>query len=916
MNSLKLSNWGIRTRVFFLAVVPVFLISLILGYYTIESRTEEIRAALNERGEYIVNNISPACEFGLVTGNDEIIAKIVNSVVKEEDIVYMGVFDNAGGVAFEKGVDASAKNINSAVSDKSIITFRAPVHLTSIDQDPLNKLLEDDIEPAGEEIIGWVRIALSTESYVAREQQVISNTLIIIGSVLLISLLLAMHIGTSVVAPMKRIMTTVARLSRGELEARLDSDDGGEIGRLQDDLNVMAGELELSHTRLETKVADAVSELQQMVDTLQRRNIELKQARHAAMQAKDAKSEFLANMSHEIRTPLNAVIGFSRQLAKHAHDNKQIEYTRTINRAATQLLTVIDDILNFSKLDAGNMEIKNIEFSLREYLEDTVSMLSPAAHDKNIEMVLLIGSDVPDRVVADPLRITQVLTNLVNNAVKFTDNGSIITHVKMQDEACLSVSIIDTGIGIGDDAKQELFRPFYQEDASVTRKRGGTGLGLVISRRLVEMMGGAIDFESKQGQGTTFTITIPIGIVKQFHHPWVSLPEGGAILVLDEHGHSRRAIRNNLVHMGLATFTHASLDSLLGALQSQVEEQDKRMVVISLPSGYDMSRLSTEYLLPVKKYYQGQLLILVSGDETRIPEYEAIASQHRFMQKPVRLGILQKEVERHFMSGEDEQLMPIADSSIGADLSGIKVLVAEDNEFNRIYITELLEGHNLDVDCVSDGQEAIYSCQGRHYDIIFVDLHMPEVNGSDALVGIRELNNDNFDTPVIAVTADVFANDNNVLIDAGFTECLFKPVKEESIIDSVIKYCRPAGKQAPQQRKVVNKSTPEKTTGTTTKLPKDMLETLINNLWLHNSELLQDFISEDIDSARSNLHKLQGLVCYFELNELNETVSAIQVSLHNNKIDDAKMHHSSLSGLIEKIVSDLRETYNPSEARH
>jgi len=915
VNSLALSNWGVRTRIFFLAIVPVALISIILGYYTISSRTEDIRAALNERGAYIVNNISPACEFGLVTGNEEIISKIVKSVVKEKDVVYMGVFDNAGGIAYEEGVDNGAVDIHSSVSAKSTMAFRAPVYQTSIEQDALNELLEDETEQVSDEVVGWVRIVLSTEAYVKKEQQVISNTVIIIGVVLLLSLFLAMRIGTSVVAPMKKIMSTVARLSRGELDARLEANDGGELGKLQRNLNAMAGELEASHTRMETKVSDAVSELQQMVDTLQRRNVELKQARHAAMQAKDAKSEFLANMSHEIRTPLNAVIGFSRQLAKYAHDNKQIEYTRTINRAATQLLTVIDDILNFSKLDAGNMEIKNIEFNLREYLEDTVSMLSPAAHDKKIEMVLLIGSDVPDTVYADPLRITQVMTNLVNNAVKFTDEGSIITHVKMVDNESLSISIIDTGIGIGDDAKEDLFRPFYQEDASVTRKRGGTGLGLVISRSLVEMMGGNIEFESQQGRGTTFTITIPIGVVKHFSHPHVSLHDGGAVLILDEHVQSRRAIRNNLVHMGLPTFTHANLDSLLYALQMDSADINTNMIILSLSPGYDMSYLNEGYILPIKKYYAGQLLILISGDETRMPGYEDLSRVHRFVQKPVRLGVLKNEVERHFMITSSESQTTPDNSYSDMDLSDIRVLVAEDNEFNRTYINELLVSHNVRVDCVSDGREAVNRCRDKYYDIVFVDLHMPEVNGVEALTRIRKLQNNNSDIPIVAVTADVFANENNTLLEVGFAECLYKPIQEEAIIASILKYC----KTVPGRRvsDAMSNSKQQLTgSGTSTKLPRDMVETLINNLWLHNSELLQDFKDGNDAAARSDLHKLLGLVCYFELTDLNATVSSIQVAIQDNNFEEAMSLHAMLTELIDKIVADLRRDYKLEASDH
>ncbi len=905
MIDLRISSWGIRLRVIFLAIMPIVIVASLLGYYTIDSRTSEIREGLEERGNYLANNIAPAFEFGVITGNDKIIGNIINGIIKEKDIVYMGVFNNTGDVIYEKGKTENASKIDSAVADKNVAIFRAPIYLTGIRQDALNQLLEGELEGNEKEIIGWVRVTLSTDLYVEREKVVIQNTLIIIIVGLFVSLLLALSIGNSVILPIKKMMGFVTRLRKGELSERLDVDEGGEIGHLQDGINVMANEMEASHAKLELRVEQAVCEVQNVVDTLQKKNIELINARREAMQAKDAKSEFLANMSHEIRTPLNAVVGFSRQLAKHATDDKQIEYTRTISRAVTQLLTVIDDILVFSKLDSGNIEIKPSEFSVREYLEDTISMLSPAAQDKNIELVLLIDSDMPDIIKADPLRLTQVLTNLLNNAIKFTDEGSIILHARMDpetDDQSILMSVIDTGIGINEVAQQKLFRPFYQEDSKATRKRGGTGLGLIISKQLIEMMGGSVSFSSEVGKGTVFNVSVPVDIISEYSPFTMDLLPSSAVFLFDPHHHSRRSLRNNLLQMNVPTYSYGNIDSLLDGLATSKE---KIFLIVSIPADIDLTILQEIYIRPIRKFFAGNLLVLLSSNDGSDDFIECVDQQTHVLMKPLRVRTLMKEVANCFdikITSIVNEVVEQTDTLL-LQYKNIKVLVAEDNQFNRLYINDLLDGYGIKADCVNNGKDAINACLQTHYDIVFMDLHMPDLGGAEAVSIIRNMGGTEIGMPIIAITADVFANENDALIHKGFTDCVFKPIDEKRLIATIIENCSKSVGNIIRDETDNNKSI----TKLSDKLPKDLVETLINNLWTHSRELDDDLSSDDYEKARSTIHKLYGLICYFELESLNLAVIKIQDALKSDLIEEARFHHSDLKVLIEDTVKKLRE---------
>ena len=454
-----LSNQGINTRVLVLAITPVILVSTVLSFYLTSSRIADAEKALHDKGNLLVQHLTQTSQFGVLTGNTKLLQAITRQSLKEIDVAAVAILD-------------SNKKQIALSSNPDLITLSEGSDLTHYRDTPLFKLFEMPIVSADinlfdysdfqlfsndinnlvvDEAEGWVQLLVSKNSTKGRQNQMIFNSVLITAAGVFISILLGVRIGNSITRPIRKLSTMEKRLRAGDYKNRIEVINGGEIGALEESFNATAFAFEQTDRHLKRQVEAATNRLLETVTELENKNLELDLARQDAEQANNAKAEFLAKMSHEIRTPMNAVIGFTSLLTNSQLSYDQHEYIRIIRQAAFQLLTVIDDILNFSKLESGNIELEAIEFNTRENLEDVVCMLGPSAHDKNLELVLLVHSDVPEYLIGDPTRINQIVTNLVNNAIKFTRSGYVVVQVFIKNlydhAATIEVSVRDSGVG-------------------------------------------------------------------------------------------------------------------------------------------------------------------------------------------------------------------------------------------------------------------------------------------------------------------------------------------------------------------------------------------------------------------------------------------------------------------------------------
>jgi two-component system, sensor histidine kinase and response regulator len=531
-------------------------------------------------------------------------------------------------------------------------------------------------------------------------------------------------------------------------------------------------------------------------------------AKEAAEDATKAKSDFLANMSHEIRTPMNAIIGLSHLALKTPLNAKQRDYVSKVHNAGTSLLGVINDILDFSKIEAGKLDMETTDFRLDEVISSVTTLTAQKAHDKGLEFLAHVSPAIPEHLLGDPLRLGQILTNFVNNSVKFTERGEIRLNIELLertgDKVQLKFSVRDTGIGMTREQSAKLFQPFVQADSSTTRKHGGTGLGLTICRRLVELMGGRVWLESEPGVGSIFffTVWLEVGTAKGSGK---IVPERLAhlrVLVVDDNAAAREILQEPLSTVAEFVKVVASGPEAIAAVKEQDATEPFDIIFMDwrMP-GMDGLQASRHIKSDETLKKQPAIVLVTAFGREEVREEAERVGLEGFLVKPVTKSMLVDTLVSVFATPDETGVTPGAAEEEGATrLRGARILLTEDNEINQQIAIELLEGVGATVHVANNGREAVETLfngpQPPPFDVVLMDLQMPEMDGHQATAKIRS--DPRFaNLPILAMTAHATIEERQRCLAAGMNDHISKPIDPALLFETVGRFYKPATASAP-----------------------------------------------------------------------------------------------------------------------
>jgi len=901
-------NRGIRAHLLLVALLaPLLAIALLVGFL-LPHQVAQVEAELTQKGQALSAYLGTAAHYAVLAGDRAGLNAMIRGLHQDPDVRTLTVTDAEGRILASSTPPEASEPDDPSFTTYLLrlfmgpdlpLSFRVPIHAA--------------VQPGPQDTpIGWLTIELSLDGVAQRYARSALAVLVFAAAALGGSLGLALYCDRSIGRVFQRLIGAIRDYEDGRLDTRLHEVYPDEFGELAAALNHMGEALQRGQLELQRKVEQITSELRQTLEAVEVQNVELDLARKRALEASKVKSEFLANMSHEIRTPINGILGFADLLSHTQLDEEQRDYVNTVKESCASLLAIVNDILDFSKIEAGKMVIDNVAFDLRDCVEEVLSLLAPTAYGKSLELVHLIYSDVPLKLYGDPIRIRQVLTNLVHNAIKFTPSGRVVVRVMLEDEtdqeAVLRVNVTDTGIGLSQSDQEHLFKAFGQADTSITRRFGGAGLGLIISRKLVEQMGGSIGLESEPGKGSTFWFTLRC-VKQRVNLSGVSERRDAAlagrrVLLYDEEGLSRLAIKHTLTGWGMKVL---EVDDQQSFISHASAERTWDVAVVGLSRANLNARLFHS-LMPRLQHVAGPIMVLASTVDRN--ELRALFQQGArvALPKTVRRQTLYRELCR--VLSQDATAATSAVAALpapptaepepsakreepAAPIADIRVLVVDDNHINRKLVCTILANHGIEAIEAEDGRQAVELARQHELDLIFMDIHMPTMSGDTAARLIQAQRGKQKTPRIVALTANAMPGERERLLAAGMDDCLIKPITEEQML----KILRGLGAAAPAAPAVEAK--PERRP-----VAEELREMLRAELPEHKRAIQRAYRGNQLHTLKDRIHTLHGAAGVCKLPALKSACAELENALLRDDLVAVPAGVKRVLGEIEQLLAD------------
>ena len=757
-----------------IAFICVGFLMLVEGLFAFKEMQRNTLEDFTENSQAMTDTIANAMEFSLWDFDVDIIQEMLTGAGENHTILSSSVTNSDGTLV------SDLKHKDITIPEADILT------------------LSSSILSPQEDRIGALEIEFSLQSLRAQMKGYLYSLIVRAFAISsLVYLIIALTLGW-VVRPIRELKESVSSYNGSQkLETIQGLERKDEIGSLARGFKQIADQIHVNVIDLEERV--------------EQRTFDLVEAVEKAAAANKAKSAFLANMSHEIRTPMNGVLGMAQILQGTPLNEKQSTFVNTIYDSGSALLTIINDILDYSKIEAGKVDLESVPFYLGDAIEDVATLLGATARAKDLELMVRIQPDLPKRYLGDVGRIRQIVTNLLGNAIKFTHEGSVVIDVSGAnegDKANIKIAIRDTGIGLAPDKIDVIFEEFNQAENSTTRKFGGTGLGLSITKSLVEVMGGKISVTSELGEGSEFTVLLRLESVKE--EDVKDSPEynfnNEYVLVVDDNKVNRDILKEVLQSWALKPLFAESVKKALLLMK----QADKKGVKISaILTDYNMPEYDgVDFVRAINKmpsYSKTPVIALSSSSGEDVARAFKQYGVAEIFVKPVRIPLLKSalhgllldknidelsNIASHFTSEKDDSQVLSPSASTPKAVQKKRILVTDDNEINREVLGYMLQRDTFDVDFAEDGQVAFDKAQENRYDIIFMDISMPVMDGIESMKRIREFESNNgiCQTPIIATTAHAMTGDKDRMLEQGMSDYLSKPVAQAKLDEMIAKW--------------------------------------------------------------------------------------------------------------------------------
>ncbi|KGP62742.1 histidine kinase [Legionella norrlandica] len=904
---------GIKYQLRITTLIPAFLVALLFAFFYNGLFGKDLKQHMSRLGEAYIRQLLPAAQYAMLRNDYRTLQGLINASTINPEVKALA-FYNANGqlIAYRGGKHSIHKPFNPPdftgdyIESKQInpltINFIAPITIPKFNlySSAEVKDLHTPATVQADDILGWLSIDIDTQSLLIKRYQMLIVTIFITLFGLLMGLTIHYFLSKRIYIPIARLRRSMKQILSNEFETEIRVSSPGELGIIEKGCAHLQKQYLNTVRDLNHHIEVATADLQQSLELLEEKNIELSLEKKKTEEKSRQKSEFIANMSHEIRTPMNGVIGFTNVLLESKLDPLQLDYVKTIKSSAQDLLSIINDILDFSKIDAGKLNLDCIPLDVRGCIDEVLSLANPNAHKKGIDLIPITDINVPKTVLGDPLRIKQIISNLVTNAVKFTDHGYVLIRTKIEQETekdyTLVFAVTDTGIGISPEDQTKLFTAFNQADTSITRRFGGSGLGLVICKKLCEEMHGRISLTSEINKGSTFNARIKVEklmayeIEKHQTHRFAHFK----IVCFDEDPLHLEALCNGLGFWGIECIQTDSFNKLSRTL---TKHKDCKIAFINVNQGNE--RQTAEL---IAKHRQIPIVLI---SKSPISDYTALGARG-FLYKPISIQKLYDLIESFSNENQPEKNTNQELDSLREQLRYLypDLLIAEDNPVNKMLLTSLLS-NNANITAVDDGEMAFSACKDKKFDIILLDLQMPNLNGLEAAKMIRQKSLLNKHSPIVLITASSSDLSSGDMKKSGVDFCFQKPIDEKQLLIQILRIADRTKHAAIDWQLCIQKVSGNQA------LAEEFLAKFIDELYKNREEFIQLMHKKDIKGLADAAHKLHGACCFCGVPTLQKNVTHLEkLARKTTNIDNLAEAFTHLIQSIDAVISEYENQYS------